>query len=333
MDISILIVYYKTPDYTLNCVKSILKHKTTKSVEIVLIDNNSEDNPKQLLAPYMGQITYIDCNYNYGFATAMNIGYKHSTGQFVMAFNPDAELEPNAIDVVVDYMSANKDCGILAPLSRTSEGILEAPYSTLKCFNASYFWRTITKKSYKNILPTKLENVPWVFGTGITLNRIDITDNQLFEENTFLFWEEYYLAKSIKNKGKKIIIHPDFKITHHTSVSFKFNKEKLRLTALLSLSHETIVKDKEYGVLKSRFNLFFRMIDTCLMLLLTLALQLIKGENDYFKLEIHKLKSHFSIFIQNIFMTKNKSKAIDTAVKFELNNKKNPVYPPIYKIV
>ena len=44
VDISIIIVNYKTPELTIQCIKSIKENSSNLSMEIIVVDNFSQDN-------------------------------------------------------------------------------------------------------------------------------------------------------------------------------------------------------------------------------------------------------------------------------------------------
>ena len=50
IDISIIIVNYNVRDYLISCIKSILEQSSNSlSIEIIVIDNNSNDNSVESL--------------------------------------------------------------------------------------------------------------------------------------------------------------------------------------------------------------------------------------------------------------------------------------------
>src|SRR5688572_15065171 len=97
MDLSILIVSYNTKQYLLKSIASILNSRTSFSYEIIVVDNNSSDGSVSAIRDAYPQTHLITNKYNYGFATAMNQGYRVSNGKFLCSFNPDAELFENTL--------------------------------------------------------------------------------------------------------------------------------------------------------------------------------------------------------------------------------------------
>ena len=69
--------------------------------------------------------------------------------------------------------------------------------------------------------PQATIETPWIFGTGYICRKEAIPSERFFDEDTFLFGEEYGLCRNMKKNGFKLYILPEARIRHHVSVSFK----------------------------------------------------------------------------------------------------------------
>ena len=75
IDLSIVIVNYKTPDLLRDCVHSIFTQTPSEvSFEIIVVDNNSEDESEQLIKSVYPEVKWLNTGYNAGFARANNLG-------------------------------------------------------------------------------------------------------------------------------------------------------------------------------------------------------------------------------------------------------------------
>ena len=50
MDVSIIIVNYKTPELVVECIRSIREKTTGISYEIIIVDNDSKDNSLEIFS-------------------------------------------------------------------------------------------------------------------------------------------------------------------------------------------------------------------------------------------------------------------------------------------
>ncbi len=96
VELSIVLVNYKTPELLRQCLASVYKH-TTAVFEVIVVDNNSEDNSEQLIKGEFPTVRWINKNYNSGFARGNNEGIKAASGKYVLLLNSDALLEEDAI--------------------------------------------------------------------------------------------------------------------------------------------------------------------------------------------------------------------------------------------
>ena len=96
MDISIIIPVYNVEHYLKRCVDSVL-HQENVSFEIVLVDDGSTDSSGEICDKYATEHPEVRCIHttNAGPATAKNVGYDVSTGNYVAFIDSDDEIKPN----------------------------------------------------------------------------------------------------------------------------------------------------------------------------------------------------------------------------------------------
>ncbi len=114
MDVSIIIVNYKTYELTSNCIDSIIKSNTKKlNYEIIVVDNASNDGSIQEIAKQFPEIQTIKNTENLGFSKANNIGIKVAKGDYVLLLNSDTIVELNTIKGAYDFIKDHKYIGAL----------------------------------------------------------------------------------------------------------------------------------------------------------------------------------------------------------------------------
>jgi len=111
-DISIIIVNYNVRDYLYKCLKSIEDAVLDLRIQIVVVDNNSQDGSVNFLKPHFPDINFIESKENLGFGRANNLGFKYSTGKYFLILNPDTILQENTLRVMYDYMENHPEVGI-----------------------------------------------------------------------------------------------------------------------------------------------------------------------------------------------------------------------------
>ncbi|HGF8082632.1 hypothetical protein CYQ73_05855 [Enterococcus faecium] len=94
--ISIVIPFYNAENTLERCIKSILQ-QTYYNIEIILVDNNSNDESKRICKSISKKNTNIIYVFNKkkGVSHSRNIGIKNATGKYVMFIDADDYIEKN----------------------------------------------------------------------------------------------------------------------------------------------------------------------------------------------------------------------------------------------
>jgi hypothetical protein len=117
------------------------------------------------------------------------------------------------------------------------------------------------------------------------------SQESMYEEKSFLFWEEYWLSKQIRQNGFEIIVLPEARIVHHAGVTFKKNKEKLKVARMLSVTHEFLIRRSHYGWWNARLNALILFADHLLLFLILMPKRFIGRSN----LDLHNtLNDYYS---------------------------------------
>lgn len=114
--VSIVLVNYKTPGLLLRCVRSVYKHCSAEFIEVIVVDNFSEDDSLILLKKEFPQVKSIQMNYNSGFARGNNAGLHLAKGKYALLLNSDAFFNSDAVGGLLDYyikLEANDNPGLL----------------------------------------------------------------------------------------------------------------------------------------------------------------------------------------------------------------------------
>lgn len=111
--VSVIIPIYNKEIYLEKCLNS-LKNQTYKNIEVLMIDDGSSDNSKDICNKYKEKDNRFNYFYqpNSGVSMARNLGLELSKGQWIMFVDPDDYVEDslietlfNEIDDVTDIVS------------------------------------------------------------------------------------------------------------------------------------------------------------------------------------------------------------------------------------
>ncbi len=90
---SVVVVNYNGVDFLWSCLFS-LKTQTYPPFETILVDNHSTDASLSFVRSNYPQVRILECQENFGFVLAANLGAKCSKGDLVVVLNNDAMLTP-----------------------------------------------------------------------------------------------------------------------------------------------------------------------------------------------------------------------------------------------
>ncbi len=128
MDISIIIVNYKSRDKLITCLDSITRSDLNDlNYEVIVVENNSGDDLSGLV---YSNLKIVVSPTNLGMGGGNNLGIKNSSGEFILISNPDIVFEQDTILKLYEYFKADKTIGLIGPKLINPDGSLQ--YSCIR---------------------------------------------------------------------------------------------------------------------------------------------------------------------------------------------------------
>ena len=115
--VSVVIVSYNSQAWLDECLPS-LAGQTCPPMEIIVVDNGSDADPRPWLAEHYPHVQTLRMPVPSSFAAAINAGVQASAGDYVLMLNPDVRLEPDAIAQMVSVIAGRSDIAAVAPKLR-----------------------------------------------------------------------------------------------------------------------------------------------------------------------------------------------------------------------
>ena len=112
--ISLVIPTYNRSDLVFNLLHSISKVIKKSEIEIIVVDDGSEDDQFQRLKKVRGVHVY-HLSENVGYTRATNFGASKATGDYILLLNNDTLLLPTTILRLENYLDTNPDVWAVAP--------------------------------------------------------------------------------------------------------------------------------------------------------------------------------------------------------------------------
>lgn len=242
MDVSIILVNYKTKDLTVNCIKSIYEKTKDLIFEIFVVDNNSQDGSIEAIEKEFPNINIIKNQINAGFGAANNLAIKQAKGKYILCLNTDTLLINNAIKIMYDFMEKKENqnvavCGGALYNGNNEPCICGGNLPSINDIIWKVGLRNIFKKQYKRYCIgltcddyNNEESIGYITGADICFRKSVLDEVGIFDEKFFMYFEETDLCKRIKDKGYDIKLVKDAKIIHLEGQSNKNTLQKKEIS-------------------------------------------------------------------------------------------------------
>ena len=109
--ISIIIPTYNYAQYICEAIESVL-NQTYKDFEIIVVDDGSTDNTKEVIKPYLNKIKYI-YQQNSGPSAARNRGIKEAKGEYIAFLDADDIWLAQKLELQIKFMEKEKEVGLI----------------------------------------------------------------------------------------------------------------------------------------------------------------------------------------------------------------------------
>jgi len=118
--ISILIVTYNSAEFIAPCLDSILRNTTYPNIELIVVDNASQDVTPSIIERYAMSEPRLKAFYaaeNLGFAGGNNLAAKHAIGDYLIFLNADTLVTVGWIENLLRHCRRDSAIGLLTPVT------------------------------------------------------------------------------------------------------------------------------------------------------------------------------------------------------------------------
>ena len=168
-----------------------------KGTPVILVDNASSDTAAlQSLADEHGATLQLNAD-NIGFGPACNQGAAKAETEFLLFLNPDAELQPHALDALVEAASRHQNASAFNPRILDGKG--------RQSFRRGSKIRP--KERLKGPIPTRDAEVSILAGSAIFCRRALFEKIGGFDPAIFMYHEDDDLSLRLRDHGPLMYCH------------------------------------------------------------------------------------------------------------------------------
>lgn len=226
MDISIIIINFKTPELIKSLISSIIEKTTECTYEIIIVDNSDNQKDFALLLSALASfvnIRIVRSDGNVGFSKANNAGARLAIGNFLLFLNSDTLLFNNAIDLLFSEISHKNNIGVIGPNLYTSElkpafSFERKPTSIKEYVWSRSFVSAVKRKIYKGLnFNTQRKTIVvngFITGACLMISKRLFDNIGGFDERIFMYSEDNLLCTKARKMGYLLISDPFAKVIH-----------------------------------------------------------------------------------------------------------------------
>lgn len=223
---SAIITTYNSGSVISQAVDSLLALPSPEiPVDVVVVDNNSNDSTREILQGYSGKIKVIHNSCNLGLARANNIGAAAAGGESLFFLNPDIQMLPGAVLKLHQFALIHPDAALLGPAMLDSNGIVQStartwPSIPVIASRRSGFANTaagnrMSEDHLNRFMKPGTPVMPhWLVGAAMWLTPAGRARAGLMSESYFLYFEDVEWCWRVWKKGMEVWYVPQAEIRH-----------------------------------------------------------------------------------------------------------------------
>lgn len=252
MDISIILLNYKSKGLLKQCLKGVVLSQPNLQYEIIVVDNNSNDQCLEMVNNFFSQdyvrkleLTYgkkisipeiitIQSVKNGGFAYGNNLGIKVARGKYVIILNPDIAITTGTIEKMFEFAESRPDVGMIGPKLIYPDKAIQYscrrfPNTFVPLYRRTIFGKLPLAKNFVDqYLMTDIDHnqtreVDWLFGACLLIRQSALKKVGLFDERFFMYFEDLDLCRRFWENNFKVVFFADVELVHYHQ---RFSAEK-----------------------------------------------------------------------------------------------------------
>jgi hypothetical protein len=236
MKVTAIILNFNSYLETVECVKSLLKVKTTNfDLEIVIVDNGSIEKEAIIFKKEFPKLLVIENKINLGFATGNNVGIKLALSRgadFVLLLNNDTVVDKGFLTNLMAIFKKDQRIGIVSPKIYFYPGREYYLRRYKKNELGKVVWYAGGLIDWDNMLPShrgvdevdrgqflELQETDFATGCCMLVRKEVFAKIGYFDDKYFLYWEDIDFCQRARKSGFKILYGPPAFIWHKNASS------------------------------------------------------------------------------------------------------------------
>jgi GT2 family glycosyltransferase len=225
-----IILNFRTPEMVVTAAERLQASRLNRPLELLVVDNGSNDGSIELIEKFVPAACLIASQRNRGFAGGNNLGIaevlRRATpdldrrNTFLLLLNSDVEVEPDTVQLCLDYLHEHPFVGVISPKLVLADGRLDRACRRLFPTPARALWKLTGlarvrphDARFAGYNLTYLDEdatteVDAVAGAFMLVRLAAIDQAGLLDDRFFMYGEDLDWAYRIKAYGWRVVYYP-----------------------------------------------------------------------------------------------------------------------------
>ena len=220
--VSAVVLNYRSAKDTVRCVRALRAQTIATDIEIVVVDNHSQDDSIGLIRSQLSHVPsvrIVEERDNIGYGRGNNDGLLFAHGKYLLIVNPDNPLPPTTIERMIAALESHPEAGIVGPALIHPDGSIRpsarqfprfADLLSKRLFPTQ--WQAAYERMMTPIKGEEAKEVDWLVGACLLMPMELFKTLGGFDERFFLFFEDIDLCRRVHALGKKVLYLPQVKV-------------------------------------------------------------------------------------------------------------------------
>lgn len=218
--VSVVIVNWNTRELLQDCLNSLPWDSQRVELEVIVVDNGSEDGSPEMVEQHFPQVRLIRNEDNLGFVLANNQGLRAATGDFLLMLNSDTEVQPGAIERLVEVLAEDEQIGAAGARLLNADGtpqIFGGPFPRLRHLltpSSIQYARDLQAEREGLTMEAPLQEVDWLIGAAVMTRRDVLERVGPLDERYFMWFDDFDWGRKLQRGGYRRVMVSDARVVH-----------------------------------------------------------------------------------------------------------------------
>jgi len=261
MRLSIVILNWNGSHHLRRFLPSVVKYSNYDWAEIVVADNLSTDDSREVILNEFPDVKYMQLDRNYGFAQGYNKALMENDAQYLLLLNSDVEVTANYLEPMMRMMDSNPLFAVCQPKIMQIDHREKFEYAGASGGFIDHFGYPFCRGRLINFQEQDLGqydrpiSVFWASGASMLVRGKLWHDAEGFDSDFWAHMEEIDLCWRLKNRGFMVVVCPQSTVYHLGGGSLSYGSPQkiyLNFRNNLFLLFKNLAQGKLYSILLGR---------------------------------------------------------------------------------